>query len=52
MTFVESRDVECPACSGTGRLTDEELDTWEWCPACDGSGEVEEEPEDETDEEI
>jgi hypothetical protein len=52
MSFIESNYVECPACWGTGRLTDEELDTWEWCPVCDGSGEVEEEPEDETDEEI
>jgi DnaJ-class molecular chaperone len=52
MTFIESNYVECEACWGIGRLTDEELDTWEWCPVCDGTGEVEVEPEDSTDEEI
>ena len=51
MTYVESTYEECPACSGTGRLTDEELETWEWCAACDGTGELEVEPEELTDEE-
>lgn len=46
MTFYEGQEVECDHCDGTGRITDEYEDTWEWCPVCDGTGELETEPED------
>lgn len=46
MTFYEGLEEECSACDGTGRLTDEYADTWEWCSSCDGTGTVEAEPED------